>query len=298
MNQRPLVQTLSVILLLAFLGYIIADVGMLVVRGGLYPTQPPPARRMARFQPAASQGNYGVITSRNIFNADQKIPPKFGATSEDGKNKPVDGPPVLSALPIQLIGTIVHLNPAKSIASLTLKSKNEQVSVKVDAVIPENLAVVTKIERTKITFRNNASQRLEYIEMKDDSKISFAQGVAKPVQQGEVTKLSETDFTLKRDDINKLTSNLPDLLQQARAIPKMGAGGQVEGFALVDIAPGSIYERLGLKRGDVIKSVNGEKIDSPAKAMEMYNALRGSASSIGLGIERDGRDNNFNYNIQ
>ncbi len=296
MNQRQLVQTVSVILLLAFLGYILADFGMLFVRGSLYPVQPPPARRITRYTPPPSGGSYGVITSRNIFNADQKIPPKVGAT--EGENKPADGPPVPSSLPIQLVGTIVHVNPKRSIASLKLGAKNEQVPVKVDGIIPDNLATVTKIERSKIIFRNHASQRLEFIEMKDEKKISFAAGSGRPVQQGEVTKISDTDFQLKREDINKLTSNLPDLLQQARAVPRMGPNGNVECFSLADIAPGSIYERLGLKRGDCIKSVNGERIDSPAKAMEMYNALRGSASGINLGIERDGRDNNFNYNIQ
>lgn len=298
MNQRPLVQTLSVILLLAFLGYIIADLGMLFVRGSLYPVQPPPGRRIVQNNSMPNQTNYGIITSRNIFNADQKIPPKVGAVEGEG-SKTQDGPPVSSSLPIQLVGTIVHVDPKRSVASLSLKGgKSDQVSVRVDGTIPDGLAVVTLIERSKITFRNSASGRLEYIEMKDASKISFAAGSAKPIQQGEVTKLSDTEFQLKRDDINKLTSNLPDLLQQARAVPRMGPNGNVECFSLADIAPGSIYERLGLKRGDCIKSVNGEKIDSPAKAMEMYNALRGNANSIGLGVERDGRDNNFNYNIQ
>lgn len=296
MNHRSLVQTLSVILLLAFLGYVIADAGMLYLRGTLYPVQPPPARRLVNHANAPRGSSYGVITSRNIFNADQKIPSKVGA-SEDGGKKNQDGPPVPSSLPIQLIGTIVHVDPKRSVASLQLKGgKQEQVSVRVDGTIPEGLAVVTKIERSKITFRNSQSGRLEYIEMKEASKLSFAAG--KPVQQGEVTKLSDTDFSLKRADIDKQLSNLPDLLQQARAVPRMGPNGQVECFSLADISPGSIYERLGLKRGDCIKSVNGEKIDSPAKAMEMFNALRGNASAIGLGIERDGRDNNFNYSIQ
>ncbi len=34
--------------------------------------------------------------------------------------------------------------------------------------------------------------------------------------------------------------------------------------------------KLSLKRGDVIKSVNGEPVDSPAKAMELYNELEKS----------------------
>ncbi|MES2855004.1 MAG: hypothetical protein V4692_04025, partial [Bdellovibrionota bacterium] len=100
-----------------------------------------------------------------------------------------------------------------------------------------------------------------------------------------------------RDDINRLTNNLPELLQQARAVPRMGPNGQIECFSLADIAQGSIYEQLGLKRGDCIESVNGEKIDSPGKAMEMYNALRSGSNSINIGVERGGQKQEMNYSI-
>ena len=159
------------------------------------------------------------------------------------------------------------------------------------------MAKVTKIERQKITFRNAASQRLEYIEMKDDSKFLLNTSGPQVKQAGPVMQKSETEFELKKADVEKLTANLPELLQQARAVPRMGPSGQIECFNLAEIAPNSIYEKLGLKRGDCIKGVNGEKIDSPAKAMDMYNALRSVSNSIQMSIERGGRDENFNYSI-
>ncbi|RYZ66953.1 MAG: hypothetical protein EOP05_18410 [Proteobacteria bacterium] len=200
-----------------------------------------------------------------------------------------------SSLPLQLVGTIVHGNPARSVATILVRNKNEQIPVKVEGDL-DGMAVITKIERAKVIFRNNATRALEYIEMKDDSKISFGAPVAK--QNGEVMQKSETEFELKRDDVNKLTQNLPALLQDARAVPRMGPNGTIECFSLADIREGSIYTKLGLKRGDCIKSVNGEKIDSPGKAMDMYNALRSGSSQIQIGIDRGGRDENMNYSIQ
>jgi general secretion pathway protein C len=47
---------------------------------------------------------------------------------------------------------------------------------------------------------------------------------------------------------------------------------------------------------DVIKAVNGEAVNSPTKAMELYNALR-SENQISLVIERNGREETFRYNI-
>ena len=77
----------------------------------------------------------------------------------------------------------------------------------------------------------------------------------------------------------------------------MGPNGQVECFSLADISPGSIYERLGLKRGDCIGSVNGQKIDSPGQAMDIYNKLRSGNEPISIDVDRNGRKENFNYQI-
>ena len=40
---------------------------------------------------------------------------------------------------------------------------------------------------------------------------------------------------------------------------------------------GVFYEDLGFKVGDVIKEVEGEKVDSPDKALELYNKFETSS---------------------
>ncbi len=264
------------------------------MRDKWFPTQPPPAR-IHQMRPMAQtdKSAYNVVLSQNIFHADQTDPNPAGA---GGKEAAPDSEPVPSQLPVQLLGTIVHANPLRSIAMVHVNNKNDQFAVKVNGDIPDGVATVMKIERAKIIFRNSASRQLEFIEMKDDAKLSFQAGLKGPKQNGEVLQKSETEFELKQADVSRLTNNLPELLQQARAVPKMGPGG-IEGFSLVDIQPGSIYEKLGLKKGDTIKGVNGEKIDSPGKAMDMYNALRSGASQIQISIDRAGRDENLNFSI-
>lgn len=300
-SDSTALKTLSIYCLLALIGYIIADLAIVSHREQLFPLAPPAARQRAQQQVAQnSRGTYNVIADRNIFNNDKKIPPPFGSTGGTDGTEPgsgiKDAPPVPTNLPITLLGTIVHANPLRSVATLGLKSKNDQVAVRVDSDI-ESMAVVTKIERNRVEFRNSATQRLEFVEIKDDTKISLVSSAPVTKQVGEVKQKSDTEFELKRDDVNKLTSNLPELLQQARAVPRMGPNGQIECFSLADIAPGSIYERLGLKRGDCIGEVNGEKIDSPGKAMDMYNALRSGSAQIQIGVDRGGRKESFNYQI-
>jgi len=91
-----------------------------------------------------SLADYNAITDRDIFNEDQKIPPALAS----GKDDNLDRPAVPSQLPIQLLGTIVHVDPKKSIATVNLTSKSMSSSYKVGEDI-EGMAKVTKIERKK-----------------------------------------------------------------------------------------------------------------------------------------------------
>jgi general secretion pathway protein C len=235
-----------------------------------------------------------LITERNIFNADGLIPPPLGATDGDDM---LNRTPVLSQLPIQLLGTIVHFNPKMSIATVSLTSKSMSSSYKVDEDI-EGMAKVVKIERKKLIFVNANNNRLEYVEIPEDQLLSFGVQSTKS-QTGEIVEQrGRFDFSVRRSDVEAQTQNLSSLLQQARMEPVFSPDGiGVDGFRFANIQPGSIFEKLGFKAGDMIKSVNREPVNSPTKAMEMYGLLK-SSSQVQLGVVRDGREETFNYSIQ
>lgn len=292
---RPPFEAAYIYILAILTGYLIADLGTVYVRPAMLPTQAPPSKPMK--QPKVTfttVEQYAEITNRNIFNADGKVPPEI--SSESGGGDFIDAPPVASQLPLKLEGTLVHANPKKSVASVMLKSKNEVQAFMIDYEI-EGMARITAIERRKVIFRNLNNQRLEYIDIPKDNAVTF--GVKDPKVAGEeVKREGEFDFTMSRSDIAKYTGDLGSILQQARMVPNIvpGSGGRVDGFRFVAIQPGSIYEKLGFKPMDVIKSVNNEPVNSPTKAMELYNALK-SEGKIRLSVERNGREETFNYNI-
>lgn len=240
-------------------------------------------------------GTYSTITKRNIFNADKKIPPPLTGDGSGG-TPDNDTAPVPSQLPLALEGTLVSSNPKRSVATIEIKSRNESSAFSVDDDI-RGMARIVAIERRKVIFRNLSNHRLEYIEIPKESALTF--GVKAPAQQsGEIKQDDPFNFTINRSDLNKYISNLGAVLNQARMVPNIipGTGGKVEGFRFVSIQPGSVYEKLGFKPMDVIKAVNGEPVNSPTKAMELYNALR-TESKIELKVERNGRDENMNYTI-
>lgn len=260
-------------------------------------TQLPPARPAKMGNMAINDRNqYNVITDRNIFNADGVIAPALSAGGTGSGQE--DLPAVLSQLPLKLEGTMVHANPKKSIATVSMKSKNETKAVMVNDEL-EGLAKIMKIERRRLTFRNLNNNRVEYIDIPVEGTLSFGlQDKQHTVSTEDVMKQGEFDFAMKRSDLNKYLTDLSGVLNQARMVPNIipGTGGKVEGFRFVSINPGSVYEKLGFKPMDVIKAVNGDPVNSPTKAMELYNALK-SEKNISMQVERDGRLENFRYNV-
>lgn len=299
-KNKPAFEKLLPYLFFIFLGYCVADLLILNFRDLMLPNQPPPAHpKRASSLDSNNRGAYNSIISRNIFNPEGVIPDALTADGKEAKKPREDMPPVPSQLPLNLVGTIVHSNPEKSIASIEIRGKNSVLPFTINHEI-EKIATLTKIERNKVFLRNLNNNQNEYLEMKSASKISFSG--AKPMvtegvkASGEVKQVAPNKFELKRSDVLKYTSDMASVLQQAAMAPKRGASGDIEGFKFLSIQPGSIYTQLGFQNGDVIKGVNGEPVDSPAKAMELYNTLKNS-NNIKIKVERDGRDTDFDYNV-
>ncbi|MCS6839130.1 MAG: general secretion pathway protein GspC [Bdellovibrionaceae bacterium] len=281
------------IVLLAFL---ISDLLILVARMYLDFEPAPLPSVSSRALQIPGEKPLTAIVGRNIFSLDGTVPPSLFQTKGKGdaeSDASPDNVPVPSGLPINLIGTIVHSDPSRSIANVELKTKNISLAVRVGKTI-DKIAKLERVERGKIIIRNLGSNRLEFIEMKDQSKLSFKSA---PDSQANIKQVSPNQFEVARSDIQRYTQDLGSLLQQAATIPERGPGGEIIGFRLLGIQPDSVFNQLGLKVGDVIKGVNGERIDSPTKAFEMYNALINS-SEIRLMIEREGQDSEIEYRIK
>lgn len=279
-----------------FLGLLLADLMILPIRGRLLPRDVPGAQShlrgsesRLRSQEMANRERYGSILSRNIFNSDGVIPPAFGFDTNFDEDEAVP-----SQLPIKLVATVVHLNTQRSLAVFQVENNDKpQIHETGDKI--ENLAEVVRIRRGKVFLQAPGSRRLEYLEIPFDQDLPM--GEFGTTSEDGVVREDETEFRIEKKTIQKHTANLAGILQQARAVPEIGANGQVEGFKVVDIQEGSIFEQLGIRKGDVIKGVNGERLDSVSKAIELYNRLR-TESSIDVDIDRGGKTETLSYDIR
>ena len=284
--------------LLVFIAYTIADLGIIHYRDLLLPTEAPP-KKARSFHPdaATDRSQYSVIANRNLFSSTGVMPPAItsGKTTAKKENDPIP-----SNLPITVIGTLVHSDPAKSIAAMEIKSKNKSGSYATGSDV-EGLCTVEKVERNIVYIRNSSTGVLEYLEMnKAGNKVAFdASKAAAPKAAGkDVVNAGNNTFAISRANLLRYTNDLSSVLMQARAVPNRDAStGEINGFRILDMQPGSIYEQLGLQRMDVIKGVNGEPVDSVQKAMELYNTLK-NGNQVKMQIERGGRTDTFTYDIK
>jgi general secretion pathway protein C len=125
---------------------------------------------------------------------------------------------------------------------------------------------------------------------------AVAQGPAPGGEAGDgVKKVTDNRYEVKRSYIDTTLSNLNNVATQARIVPSF-KNGVANGFKLFSIQPGSLYSAIGVENGDVIQRINGYEINSPDKALEVYQKLRESAH-ITIEIERNGQVIRKEYNV-
>jgi general secretion pathway protein C len=111
-----------------------------------------------------------------------------------------------------------------------------------------------------------------------------------------ITKVSETQYNIKRSLVDKVLANQAELMRQARIVPHE-QDGKVVGVKLYGIRRKSLLGALGLQNGDLLRTINGFDMASPDTALEAYSKLR-TASNLTMAITRRGRVTNMEYGIQ
>ena len=73
--------------------------------------------------------------------------------------------------------------------------------------------------------------------------------------------------------------------------------GKPAGLRLFAVKTGSLYEKLGLKNGDILKSINENSLSDLSQAMQLFERLK-SERSIKITLERNSEDKEFNYEVR
>ncbi len=111
-----------------------------------------------------------------------------------------------------------------------------------------------------------------------------------------IERISDTKFNIQRGLVDKVLANQGSLMKSARVIPHE-EDGRVTGVKLYGIRRNSLLGRLGVRNGDMLRTINGFSMTSPDTALEAYSRLR-SADKLTLAIKRQNKEMTIDYNIE
>ncbi|MDH3199981.1 MAG: general secretion pathway protein GspC [Myxococcales bacterium] len=111
-----------------------------------------------------------------------------------------------------------------------------------------------------------------------------------------IEKISDTKFNIQRSVVDKVLANQGSIMKTARVIPHE-EDGRVVGVKLYGIRRMSLLGKLGIRNGDMLRTINGFDMTSPDTALEAYSRLR-TADALSLAVKRQNKEMTIEYNIQ
>jgi len=240
---------------------------------------------------------YKIILDRNIFNSKGlSSAPSTVAPASPGAPVKVEEPPV----PVKLVGTVAG-NPLYSYAIIEDPFQRTNKIFKLNDTIAPNIKLL-EIHRNRITISRNGKK--EEIELGAQETAATQARIPAPPRPGlaptspapEVTQPSPSTFVVDRESVEAATQDMNKLLTQARLVPNF-TGGAADGFRIFSIVPASLFEKAGLRNGDIIHSINGVELKDPEKAFQIYQLLKDN-DRFAIDLVRAGQNLSLNYEVR
>ncbi|MCA9552817.1 MAG: hypothetical protein KC933_22475 [Myxococcales bacterium] len=245
-----------------------------------------------------------AFLERNLFRAEREAPTPLpvDVTTTSGNFEPHDCS--ASGLGARLLATFLDAgNPDASMAVFVDTTPDQRPF---GARIGERLldqAVVKIIDWREVYVDNGGKcERFSLEEQAEAARTESARSSDPP--QGDaadklgdgIQKVSDREYTIPRQQIDNVLSNLPQVAGLARIVPSF-SDGKANGFKLFSIRPNSLYAKIGIQNGDVVQRINGLEINSPDRALEVYSKLK-DAQSITVDLVRGGMQQTLSYSIR
>jgi len=238
------------------------------------------------------EDDFQIILSRNLFNSaapgDAVERLDLSATAISAETVVVA--PVITG-DLQLIGTVVAGDDSLALIKLGPKVGLFQLD---EELVPG--VVVSEIGRKLVVLMDHGVRReLPLKQSKGASAQLVRQRNPAATKQG-IVAVDESRWQISKAVADNARANLNSLLQTARMIPQV-KNGQTIGFKLVEMEKGSLLELIGLRVGDLIVEINQVKLNSPEKALQIFQQVR-EANNISLGLMRNGQPETFEYSFE
>ncbi len=231
---------------------------------------PKPVNTSVKIKPVKQRSiaYYDIIKERDLFNVDKK--PVASSTKENAKIEAQK----IADMGVVLKGTIAG---PEEIARAIIEEGGKQKIYRIGDRIKG--ADILAIYRNEVILDvNGQKQKLVIKETQSSGVISARQPSSSGVAAGMAA--------LPNTAMGNIMQNLDKYIGRARISPYF-KGGEPYGFRISNVNRGSMIYDLGVRSGDVLKSVNGIQIKTPEEAFKAYQELQ-SETSVSVELERRG----------
>lgn len=240
------------------------------------------------FKPPAPPASVAVLASRaERLNLQPLLDAHLFGRSARGPGGSMESIPI-SSLNLVLVGVVAAAGGGYAMISVDGRAQESYAvgqEIIGGAMLQSVLADRVLIQRggsTESLMLQDAIKPLEGVTTYAPPPVSYLLPAIQ--QQG------DKQYQVTREEVNRQMRS-PDFLSQARLIPDPGGG-----FSVREIKAGSVYDKLGLRIGDVIRGVNGTPVNNAEDAMKFYQQLA-ELSNVRLEIVRGGRIEQLQYNL-
>lgn len=219
---------------------------------------------------ALSKKQYAdVIVRRNIFDSTAVYNPAAEAAGGDGT--------CTSDGNLRLLATMVVDPPEYSSALVAMGGKDGKADGYAMGDDLGTLGRIVLIEQNKVCGDGGACVCIGTEGVGAPDKRVLAKG-DKAEGDGDVEKLGDNKFAVEQSVLDNAMNNFESLAGQIRVVPHKDASGQIDGYRLSAIRRGSLFDKLGIKNGDIVHGVNGNPLTSTEGALSVYQTLRNERS--------------------
>ncbi len=154
--------------------------------------------------------------------------------------------------------------------------------------------VLTKLFKNFVIFEKNEKEFKLEMKKTNDKNIGFkmTQNIG---GMEENIVVDSSGVRVKRDYLNTYVQDI-DKVWNNIAISEIRKNGKIDGFKVLNVNKNSVFNKLGLKKGDVIKSVNNSVLGSYADAFRVYNNIS-NIKYLNIEILRNNEVMELNYEI-
>ncbi|MCS5636052.1 MAG: hypothetical protein NZ990_06010 [Myxococcota bacterium] len=179
-------------------------------------------------------------------------------------------------LPLRLLGTVA--SDDQVVASAAIENTTDRVHqvVRVGYTLEKfSDVVVARIDRGRVVLQNG-KQREELL-LDDDGRTPSVTRSQRPARRTSRRRTPPQPSPSPQQRLEELVQSQgsrssASVFSDARILPKY-ASGKMMGVELSQIKSDSLFEKIGLKNGDVVTSINGMLINDPSAQKELLLAF-------------------------